>query len=165
MLNSYRIYKRLETSDQELVKQLQTRTGYDLVDFALMIHKKHKVELLDVLLWVSGHKKSARRLMHRVLKGYSPKHLSPKKAIRILEFHDFKPIDEIRKRKFKPQYAYITSSLKFNRRLYVYPERLYDDYQSHEKTRSWQTVFEQFYLPGLIRINYSFEFKRIAKEL
>lgn len=161
ILNSYRIFRRLETYEQTLIRALQVQMGYTPVDFALALYKLSGRNLEEILEWVRTHPKMVKKCVDNLSKGYIPKNLSHPKRIRILEFHGFIPIDEIPKHVLHEGFAYITSNMTLNDKLYIYPERLYDDYKNKDLARNWQQVFESFCLPGLIRIYYSFEYKYI----
>lgn len=159
MLNSYRIYKRLETSEQKLVRLSQKEIGYTLVDFALVLYKLSGYPLTDILNWIKKHPKLSQKAIKSLQKGFIPKSLSPDKKIRILEFHGFIPLEDLSRHTLKEGFAYITSNMSLNDKIYIFPERFYDDYKNKDKARNWQEVFESFCLPGLIRIYYSFEYK------
>lgn len=164
-MKSYRIFKGLETSDQERVKELQRVQGYTLADYTLLLYAKSGKKLsLKEAFQLALKKQSVIRekildIQRRDLY-FSIK--DPNQRIKALRFHGFKTPEELPKRFLRKGYAYITSNSLIQGKLYIFPQRLYDDIKYKDaQTPNWQSVFEDLILPGIIRVYYSFEYKSL----
>lgn len=167
MIKSYRIFKKLETSDKLTLRAFQENEGYKVSDYTLLIYAKSKKQLsLEDCFQLAKKKQgviSEKLLDIMVREQYFSIH-DPEQRIKALEFHGFKPIEDMPKKFLREGYAYITSNSIIQGKLYIFPRRLYDDVKYKDRrTQYWQSVFEDLNLPGIIRVYYSFEYKNLKR--